>query len=276
MNVFKKSELECNNNNEYSTKEKTYPECKEILLGKNLSKRNSISQINKFENDENQLPLENNSAEIKISENDKNQLSLENHIHNFDIILNFLDAKIDYMSRHKEKGIKYLRTTRKKIKNLRVEATKIPRTKKFKKRKNGDSGLTIKQIISNELAEFLNIKEGSLLSRSEVTCALCVYIYLNKNETRENMIKWSYLNPKGERNLKNQLKTREILPDKKLSELLYYEEYKKKVKEGKIIKKVYDEEANIVTETIITDPSLTYWSMQKLLSIHFLNEKYSK
>jgi len=130
------------------------------------------------------------------------------------------------------------------------------------------------KIPSTELATFLKLKKGELISMADCTRAICVYTHLKDDETRDAQLKWKWLNKDG-RDLRNKETVKNadgkdvqiklaIKPDDKLTKLLKYDQYKKDVKKGKIFvhkgkKQVEDETCyyNVVTRLIrqqLTDP----------------------
>lgn len=171
--------------------------------------------------------------------------TLEDHINNYDNLIRFLESEIDRKSREMEKGVRTLRKTRNAVIKMRKELLKIRVSKKAVKdvlgKRDCPNGLVNRYPISKELAIFLKVDLDTILSRVDITRAICVYSHLKKDEDREEMLKWAYLNPKGERNLQDPTDKRRIKPDKKLADLLKTEE------------------------------PLNYITLQKLIGIHIIN-----
>lgn len=209
--------------------------------------------------------------------NVRKKATIEGHIENYAKALSLLDAEIDRRSREKEKGVRSFKKVRKILLRMRKELPVITRSKvarlKLRNPTSRQGGIMIKYQISKELADFLQVPEDTKVSRVEITRAICVYSHLKENEKREEMLKWLYLNPDGKRNLQNQMDHKSILPDKTLSKLLRYDQYKKDVKAGKVFKKVKDKTTGKVSQVKMTNDMLYYWVIQKLVGVHFLKGK---
>lgn len=134
-------------------------------------------------------------------------------------------------------------------------------------RKN--SGLTTPQNISDELRVFLKVEKGRNLSRIEVTRAINSYINIKKDEKRENILEWAYLNP-NYRNLQNVNDKRVIFPDASLAKLLRYNQYKKDVASKKITEAHKNKITGFKETKIVTSDDLHYRTVQKLIQIHYL------
>lgn len=145
-----------------------------------------------------------------------------------------------------------------------------PKIKRYEKTRETSGGLKKRFAISDELAKFLDIDVNTRLSRQEVTCAICVYINLKDNESRPDMLRWSYLNPGGKRNLQNPFDKKIVRPDKKLSRLLHYREYKEQVDKGKITRQVFDKNTRKYTRETVNQYSLYYSTIQSLINRHFI------
>lgn len=196
--------------------------------------------------------------------------TLSEHLEHHDEIIDYLTREIEKRQEKGEGGIKTLKITRKMVTNLKKE---VPNIKRYEKKSTETSGgLKKKYAISRELERFLKLPKGTMISRQEVTCAICVYSHIKEGELRPSMKKWEHLNPGGSRNLQNPFDKRTIIPDKKLSKLLKYKEYQNDIISGKINKKTVDK---VSGETIIkpaTSDSLHYCTIQKLISHHFIIE----
>jgi len=202
--------------------------------------------------------------------------TITDHINNYNSLFELLDAEIDRKSRTKEKGARTLRTIRKTLTQMRKEVPQVTRSKsarlQYSKKKETNSGLMMGYTISTELADFLKISHDTRLSRVEATRAICVYAHLKEDEKREPMLRWKYLNPGGKRNLQFPQDKKAIIPDKALSKLLRYDEYKKKVSAGLITYNVKDKETGKKNVVKVKTDALYYWAIQTLLGIHFLDE----
>ena len=223
-------------------------------------------------------------ADPEVKENPKSEpkirkkATMEDHIAHYDELFTYLNNEIDRRSREKEGGQKPLRKVRKMLLKMRKEVPQVTRSKvarmlsSTRKRNAGQSGITMKNTISDELADFLDVDYGTKLSRIEATRALCVYAHLKEDEKREEMLVWSYLNEEGKRNLQNPHDKKAIIPDKKLAKLLRYPQYQKEVKAGKITTKVKDKTTGVVSSVSVSTDALYYWTIQRLITIHFMKD----
>jgi hypothetical protein len=123
--------------------------------------------------------------------------------------------------------------------------------------------------ITPELAFFLQVPNDTLLRRSDIMTALCVYCHLNPDETRENVLKWKYLNPDCARDLRDkELKGGRIIPDEVLNDLLKYDEYTLAIREGKVFKNMRDKETGLKSRVPVTEECMFMWTLSKLVSKH--------
>jgi len=127
-------------------------------------------------------------------------------------------------------GVRYLRSLNKAIKQLKKDTIRAmkQRKKNPNRAKNTSSGFMKPVKISNEMSSFTGWEKDELKSRVDVTKYICGYI-------RDN-------------DLQNPADRRQIVPDKKLTNLL------------KLDKKGLAEEP------------LTYYSLQKKIQPHFIKE----
>ncbi len=206
----------------------------------------------------------------------RRRITIEDHIAHYKTLMDLLDAEIDRKSRGKEKGVRSFQKAKKLLTQMRNELTKLPlskaaRTLASTRKVNGSSGLSNQYRVSEELANFLNIDpETETVSRMDTTRAVCVYIKLNPEEVREPTLKWAHLNPGSKRDLQDPAKKSRIIPDKKLSSLLRYPQYKKDVAKGLITQKQKDRETGIITDIVVEDTGLYYTSLQRLIKHHFI------
>jgi chromatin remodeling complex protein RSC6 len=138
--------------------------------------------------------------------------------------------------------------------------------------KTSVSGFRLNKTITKELATFLGIEEDAQISRLDATRAICVYVHKNPDEKRDTMLKWAHLNKNG-RNLQDPANKKNIVPDKELSTLLRYEQYKKDVAAGKILSSKANKKK---AGQKVTDPALKYSTVQVLISQHFLKHENVK
>lgn len=194
------------------------------------------------------------------------------------IVMKELDKQMKSLEKHK--GTRTLRNISKRLDVLEKHIPKIkkirpPREIKFDKDGNvitPPNSFSLVYDVSKELYEFAGITKKADqkgLSREDVQCIINTYIYLNPEEDREKMMRWSHLNP-TKRDLRDPEDKRRIVPDAKLSKLLKYEEYKKDVKEGKIT--VKDKKSENGTR-VMEDDSLFHYTIMKLIQPHFLKRR---
>lgn len=202
----------------------------------------------------------------------RRKVTIESHLEKYDELLTLLNNHIEQMRKNKESGSRVFTTIRKSVKDLQKEVPKIANTRRSvnpNSKNNKISGFGLECELSPELTKFLQVDSGTTLCRKDVTNAICVYAHLNENENRDYMLKWSYLNPDGKRNLQNPKDKMAVLPDAALSKLLNYEQYKKDVKNGKIYKNVKNKKTKVVSRVKVDNPALYYWVIQRLLGVHY-------
>jgi chromatin remodeling complex protein RSC6 len=197
-----------------------------------------------------------------------------------EILVNELDAAKNLLTQEiqsikelqgsQRRGIRSLQQVRKRIAFVGECIPHMVKTKR-RLRNNGSSGFNKPKYPSNELKTFLGLKNGDMVSRAEATRALCTYIKLRPDETREEFKQWAHLNPGGKRNLQDPEVSKRILPDDKLSKLLSYEQYKKDVKAGKFESNIKQDNGTYKKE-ILKDDHLYYNVLQRLLNPHLLAE----
>jgi chromatin remodeling complex protein RSC6 len=182
-------------------------------------------------------------------------------------VINQISAEIDRLkeSTEKTKGTKFLSKIRRQLNDVNKQVPRIKNTRSKKRPVKGNSGINKPKEISDELADFLKVDRGTLLSMADVTSAICTYIRVKDDEKDKDKIesrsRWIHLNPEGERNLQEPTSKKNINPDKKLSALLRYPAYKKDVSEGKVTTKS--------TGALVVDDRLNYCVLQKLIRVHF-------
>lgn len=100
-------------------------------------------------------------------------------------------------------GIKFLRSTLKRTKQLQGDVKRVSKKKRAVRQGGNKSGFMKEVPISDEMAKFLGVEKGSIMSRVECTKGLHAYII--------------------EHDLQNPDNRREIKPDRKLATLLKYD-----------------------------------------------------
>ncbi|RLI44938.1 hypothetical protein DRO61_11535, partial [Candidatus Bathyarchaeota archaeon] len=208
----------------------------------------------------------------------RRKVTIETHLEKYDNLLELLNDNIEHLRKNKEPGSRVFTTIRKAVRELHKEVPKIAnsRRKSIGNNQNKVSGFVLQCQLTPELTDFLQIDRDTTLCRKDVTNAICVYAHLKENETRPHMLRWDYLNPGGKRNLQNPNERMAIVPDSKLAKLLRYNKYKKDVKAGIVTKNVADKKTRVTTTVTVTEPTLYYWVIQKLLSVHYVATLKSK
>lgn len=199
-------------------------------------------------------------------------VTLEKYIESFDELINILDVEIEKLQKTREPGSRKFRKIRKNLLKLQKQAPRVRRSVRAYD-PNRVSGFDVKCNISKELASFLKVSPSEKLSRNEITSALSAYIHLKPDEKRDNILRWKHLNVNGTRNLQDPNKKSIIIPDKKLGNLLKYDSYIQDVKNGKITQKKRDKKTLIQYPVQVTDPSLKYSVLQKLISPHIISSR---
>lgn len=194
---------------------------------------------------------------------------IEEYISEIDDILSTTNNEIDVRSRQKkEGGVKFLQGIRNRLTKLRERTKWMTRVKRTQ---TAPSGLTKVYSISNELAKFLNVTDNTQLSRVDVTRAICVYCHLKPDDSRDEIKRWSYLNT-TKRDLRDPTNRKNILPDKKLSDLLHINEYLDAVAEGRIITKRRNKDTRKKESFVVTEAKLSYATLQSLISRHLITK----
>ncbi len=196
-------------------------------------------------------------------------ITLEMVMGELDEMKKMLDNEIEKRrkSLDKHKGTNFLRGIRKRIDRVEKHVPKLKKIRAISK--DSKNGLSIPISITQEFSKFLKIDPDEKISRIDGQCALSAYINLKPDESREKILRWKYLNPHN-RDLRDVNDKRIIHPNKKLSNLLNYDNYKKDVKKGLIKTNKKNE------QIIVTDDKLEYRVVIRLFQIHFkknLNKK---
>lgn len=203
--------------------------------------------------------------------------TMETYLAKFDTLIEYVDTEITKRSKPVSDGgrggkdVRFLKTVRKNLRELKNQAPKVIATKRGVSRDgNKVSGFVLPCKITVQLADFMGISHGSTPSRREITNAVCAYIRLKPDETREHMLKWEYLNKGRKRNLQNKERKMTINPDSVLVQLLDYESYCDDVKNGLISINKTNKKTNKKEKTVQTDNTLFYYVLQRLLRPHIL------
>lgn len=128
----------------------------------------------------------------------------ESVMESFDELVNEVNSQIEMLrtSESKTKGVRFLRTLNKRLKNLRNQTRRVMKQKqKTNRTKNpSNSGFMKPVVVSKEMSKFAGWKPEDRHSRVEVTKYICDYI--------------------KQHNLQNSTDKRQILPDVELQRLL--------------------------------------------------------
>jgi chromatin remodeling complex protein RSC6 len=208
--------------------------------------------------------------EVSSKRKPRRKVDLESHLFRYQKLITFLDEEIEKKQKAREPGIRSLQNIRKNLKEMENEVPKIAHAKRKNPTSKKVSGFSLKYKISDELAEFMKIEKGSTPTRNEITSAICAYIHIKPGETKEQITKWSSLNPGGKRNLQDPSNKMAILPDAKLKKLLKYDAYVKEVKKGNVYRNTINKETRQKEVVKVTDEALTYSVVQKLIQCQIL------
>jgi len=138
----------------------------------------------------------------------RSQATREDLEASFDALLLLLTEEVDGLRKNddksKSKGVRFLRTVTKTVRNLRTVALRLANKKNRRAAtttgSSGNSGFMKPVNISTDMQTFTGIKKGELVSRVDVTKAICNYV--------------------KEKNLQIQTDRRQFTPDEKLAKLL--------------------------------------------------------
>jgi chromatin remodeling complex protein RSC6 len=135
----------------------------------------------------------------------RRQVTREDVEQSFDSLLALLDAEVESLTsddKVKGKGVRFLRSVAKQVRQLKTDSLRV--SSKNVRRKNGprstNSGFMKPVKISRDMQKFTGLKDDQLVSRVDVTKAICQYVKTN--------------------NLQNQEDRRQFTPDEKLAKLL--------------------------------------------------------
>ena len=121
----------------------------------------------------------------------------------FDELYSSLEAELKSLREDKAHsvGIRYLRSLARQVKSLKADCFRLLSRKVRKpSARNGNSGFMKSVKITSDMAKFCNFKADQLVSRVDVTKAICNYV--------------------KEKNLQNPADRRQFTPDEKLATLL--------------------------------------------------------
>ena len=120
----------------------------------------------------------------------------------FDELLAQIDKEVESLRADGNKGTRFLRSVAKTIRQLKSASLRlsVKRTRRQTAPRSTNSGFMKPVKVSKEMQKFTGIKDEQLVSRVDVTKAICLYV--------------------KEHNLQNNEDRRQFTPDEKLSKLL--------------------------------------------------------
>lgn len=143
-------------------------------------------------NDLTNLNISNNDESSEDNNNNEEEEDDENEIVNNNEKLNIVDEMFTKLNQQFTNSQFIIKTLALNVKILQKEVLKERReylkfiAKNTKKKKKNVSGFAKPTLISNDLADFLNISRGSKVARTEVTKLLSEYIKKNNIQNPEN------------------------------------------------------------------------------------------
>lgn len=137
----------------------------------------------------------------------RRQVTAESFAQDFENVIKSVDTEIETIrsndEKNKSKGVRFLRSVLKQLKQLRADSTRLV-SKKTRRNPsangNNNSGFMKPVKISAEMQKFVGLKDEQLISRVDVTKAICNYV--------------------SSHNLQNEGDRRRFTPDETLSKLL--------------------------------------------------------
>ncbi len=132
----------------------------------------------------------------------RREVSRETVEKSFDELLAQIDKEVDSLRQDGNKGTRFLRSVAKTVRQLKSDSLRLSakRTRRQSAPRSTNSGFMKPVKISKEMQKFTGIKDEQLVSRVDVTKAICNYV--------------------KEHNLQNTDDRRQFTPDEKLSKLL--------------------------------------------------------
>lgn len=132
----------------------------------------------------------------------RREVSRESVEKSFDDLLGLIDKEVDSLRQDGNKGSRFLRSVAKTVRQLKSDSLRLStkRTRRQSAPRSTNSGFMKPVKISKDMQKFTGIKDDQLVSRVDVTKAICNYV--------------------KEHNLQNSDDRRQFTPDEKLSKLL--------------------------------------------------------
>jgi chromatin remodeling complex protein RSC6 len=135
----------------------------------------------------------------------RRQVTREDVEKSFDSLLALLETEVETLrsdEKVKGRGVRFLRSVTKQVRQLKTDSLRVSakRTRRQNAPRSTNSGFMKPVKISRDMQKFTGLKEDQLVSRVDVTKAICQYVKVN--------------------NLQNQADRRQFTPDDKLGKLL--------------------------------------------------------
>jgi len=135
----------------------------------------------------------------------RRQVTREDLERSFDSLLALLDGEVESLrsdEKAKGRGVRFLRTVAKQVRQLKSDSLRVSskRVRRQAAPRSTNSGFMKPVKISRDMQKFTGLKDDQLVSRVDVTKAICQYVKTN--------------------NLQNQADRRQFTPDDKLGKLL--------------------------------------------------------
>lgn len=148
------------------------------------------------------------SSSDPVEKAKRRQVTAESFAQDFENTIKSIESEIETIrandDKNKSKGVRFLRSMLKQMKQLRADSTRLvskkPRRTTSTNVGNNNSGFMKPVKISTEMQKFVGLKDDQLISRVDVTKAICNYV--------------------ASHNLQNEGDRRRFTPDDTLSKLL--------------------------------------------------------
>lgn len=139
------------------------------------------------------------------SRKQRRQVTREDLERSFDSLLALLDGEVESLrsdEKVKGRGVRFLRTVAKQVRQLKSDSLRVSskRVRRQTAPRSTNSGFMKPVKISRDMQKFTGLRDDQLVSRVDVTKAICQYVKTN--------------------NLQNQADRRQFTPDEKLGKLL--------------------------------------------------------
>jgi len=145
------------------------------------------------------------SADGVVVRKQRRQVTREDLERSFDSLLTLLESEVETLrsdEKVKGRGVRFLRSVTKQVRQLKTDSMRVSakRTRRQNAPRSTNSGFMKPVKISRDMQKFTGLKDDQLVSRVDVTKAICQYVKTN--------------------NLQNQADRRQFTPDEKLGKLL--------------------------------------------------------